>query len=286
MMIPLIKRHIKLFLKDKASVFFSLLSVFIIVGLYVLFLSENIASSLPQFNNRAAFIFLWMFAGIVAVTTATAPLGALGKFIEDEVSKKSDDLLITKISRRTLAYSYVYYSFIIGFIFTSFLYAGGFIYTWITFDLILPLSISLLGIIALSTLMHTLIFYLITARLKTMSAFSGFSTLVGTLIGFLAGIYVPIGALPSYLQKVIILFPTTQVTVLLRTILMEDVLSPIQALLPNEAYEGIVKTLGVQLAWNDQLLSSQFSWIYLLAFTLILLIIVLMKNRRKNKALS
>ncbi|UJF16049.1 ABC transporter permease [Jeotgalibaca sp. MA1X17-3] len=285
-MIPLIKRHIKLFLKDKASVFFSFLSVFIIVGLYILFLSENIASNLPEFNGRAAFIFLWMFAGIVAVTTATAPLGALGKFIEDEVSKKSDDLLITKISRRTLAYSYVYYSFIIGFFFTSFLFIGGFVYTWVSFDLILPLSISLLALLALSTFMHTLLFYLVTARLKTMSAFSGFSTLFGALIGFLAGIYVPIGSLPSYLQKIVILFPTTQVTVLLRNILMDDVLSPIQALLPNEAYEEIIKTLGVQLAWDDQLLSSQFSWIYLLAFTLILLVVVLVKNRRKNNVLS
>ncbi len=286
MMIPLVKRHIKLFLKDKASVFFSLLSIFIIVGLYLLFLSENIASGLPEFNQQAAFIFLWMFAGIIAVTTATTPLGALGKFIEDKVSQKNDDLLITKISKQSLAYSYVYYSFIIGFVFTSLLFISGFIYTWISFDLILPLSLSLLVVIALSTLMHTLIFYLVTDRLKTMSAFSGFSTLVGTLIGFLAGIYVPIGVLPSYLQKIIILFPTTQVTVLLRTILMEDVLNPIQTILPTEAYEEILKMLGVQLVWNDQLLSSQFSWLYLLVFTLILLVTVLVKNSRNNKTLS
>lgn len=281
-MIPLMKRHIKLFLKDKASVFFSLLSVFIIVALYVLFLSENINSNLPEFDDRAAFIFLWMFAGILAVTTATAPLGALGKFIEDTVSKKSDDLLITKISKQTLAYSYIYYSFIIGFIFTSLLFIGGFIYTWITFDLILPLSILLFALLAVSTLMHTLIFYLLTARLKTMSAFTGLSTLVGTLIGFLAGIYVPIGVLPSYLQQIIILFPTTQVTVLLRNILMKDVLTPIKALLPSSAYQEIILTLGIQLEWNNRLLSSQFSWTYLLLFTVFLLLTVLLKNRKKS----
>ncbi|MDN6631482.1 MAG: hypothetical protein L0K90_09530, partial [Staphylococcus equorum] len=114
----LIMRHIKLFLKDKASVFFSLLSVFIIITLYLLFLSENITSSLPVFDDRNAFAFLWMFSGVLAVTTATASLGALGKCMEDRVSKKSEDLLITKISNQTLASSYIYYSFIIGFIFT------------------------------------------------------------------------------------------------------------------------------------------------------------------------
>ncbi|MDN6196183.1 MAG: hypothetical protein L0I93_06820 [Atopostipes suicloacalis] len=278
----LIMRHIKLFLKDKASVFFSLLSVFIIITLYLLFLSENITSSLPVFDDRNAFAFLWMFSGVLAVTTATASLGALGKCMEDRVSKKSEDLLITKISNQTLASSYIYYSFIIGFIFTLLLFIGGFIYTWLVFDLFLPLSISLALILLISTLMHTLIFYLIISSLKTMSAFTGFSTLVGTLIGFLAGIYVPIGVLPSYLQKIMILFPATQVTALLRSTLMKDILIPIKELVPDSAYENIIKTLGVKLQWNDFIISNQFSWIYLLLLTFILFLIVIFTNRNKT----
>src|SRR5690625_6917041 len=82
--------------------------------------------------------------------------------------------------------------------------------------------------------MHTLLFYLITSSLKTMSAFSGLSTIVGTLIGFLAGIYIPIGLLPSYLQKIITLFPTTQAIVLLKDLLMKDVLEPLQSIMSNE----------------------------------------------------
>ncbi|PIC64115.1 hypothetical protein CSV79_08660 [Sporosarcina sp. P13] len=278
-MITLIRRHMKLFFKDKASVFFSLLSVFIIIALYLLFLSENMSSSLPTFDQRAAFVFLWMFAGILAVTTATAPLGALGKFIEDRVGKKSEDLLITKIKKRTLAYSYVFYSFIIGLIFTVLLFVFGFIYTYGKFSITLELSFSLVAVLVISTLMHTLLFYLITSSLRTMSAFSGFSTIVGTLIGFLAGIYIPIGVLPIYLQKIMILFPTTQSAVLLRDLLMTDVLEPMKHHLPNEAYEEIIKTLGVTLQWNDQVLSNQFSWMYLLGVTIVLVVVVLVRNR-------
>lgn len=113
-----------------------------------------------------------------------------------------------------------------------------------------------------------------------MSAFSGFSTIVGTLIGFLAGIYIPIGILPSYIQKVIILFPTTQSTVLLRELLMTDVLEPMKTIMPSEAYEEINATLGVKLHWNDQLLSSQFSWVYLVGFTVVLIGLVLWRNRK------
>lgn len=276
----LIQRHIKLFLKDKASVFFSLFSVFIIITLYLLFLSENISSNLPEFDDQAAFVFLWMFAGIIAVTTATASLGALGKFIEDKVGKKSEDFLITKITKQSLAYSYVTYSFIIGFIFTALLFIFGYVYTIVKFNISFNLSASLITIIILSTLMHTLLFYLITSSLKTMSAFSGFSTIVGTLIGFLAGIYIPIGILPSYIQKMIILFPTTQSTVLLRNLLMTDVLEPMKTVMPTEAYHEVNDMLGVTLHWNDQLLSNQFSWMYLVGFTVVLVVLVLWRNRK------
>lgn len=280
-MITLMKRHMKLFFKDKASVFFSLLSVFILIALYLLFLSENITSNLPDFDDSAAFVFLWMFAGIIAVTTATGPLGALGKFIEDKVSHKSDDFLITKVTKQKLAYSYVYCSFSVGLIFTTLLFIFGYAYTFITFDIHLELSLSLIVLMVVSTLMHTLLFYLITSSLKTMSAFSGFSTIVGTTIGFLAGIYIPIGILPTYLQKIIILFPTTQSAVLLREKLMTDVLEPMKDLLPSEVYHEIMKSLGVQLQWNDTILSAQFSWMYLIGFTVILLLLVLLRNRRR-----
>lgn len=279
-MIPLIKRHTKLFLKDKASVFFSLLSVFVIIALYVLFLSESISSNIPNFEDRSAFVFLWMFAGIIAVTTATASLGALGKFVEDKVDYKSEDFLMTRITKQTLAYSYVYYAFIIGLMFTILLCIFGFVYTFMNYDITLHVSFSLIATIILSTLMHTLLFYLITSSLKTMSALSGFSTIVGTFIGFLAGIYIPIGILPSYIQKVIVLFPTTQSTVLLRDTLMTDVLDPIQTIMPHEAYNEVIEMLGVKLYWNGELLSTTFSWMYLIGFTLLLIVLVFLRNRK------
>lgn len=277
-MITLIKRHTKLFFKDKASVFFSLLSVFIIITVYILFLSENISSSIPEFAERDAFIFLWMFAGLIAVTTATSSLGALGKLVEDKVGKKTDDLLISQISKRQLAYSYVLYAFIIGLILTGILFIFGFLYTFIAFDLILNLSFSLIAVTAVSIFMHTLLFYLITSSTSTMSAFSGFSTIVGTIIGFLAGIYIPIGILPTYLQKIIILFPTTQSTVLLRELLMTDVLESIKSALPVGGYNEMTQILGIKLQWDDGLLSSQFSWLYLIGITFVLVLVVLIKN--------
>lgn len=282
MITTLIKRHMTLFFKDKASVFFSLLSVFIIILLYVLFLSENILSTLPTFHDQAVFVFLWMFSGIIAVTTATATLGALGKFIEDQVYQKSEDFLITKITRQQLAYSYILYSFIIGLILTTLLLVFGYIYVLIKYNVTLNISLPLLAVILLSIFMHTLLFYLISSALKTMSAFSGFSTIVGTLIGFLAGIYIPIGVLPAYLQTVISFFPTIQAVVLFRDLLMTDVLEPIQNALPTDVYNELIIKLGIQLEWNNEILSSTFSWIYLIGLSIVLCGLILIRNRKYN----
>src|SRR5699024_385469 len=122
--------------------------------------------------------------------------------------------------------------------------------------------------------------YLVTSYLKTMSAFSGLSTIVGTLIGFLAGIYIPIGILPSYVQKVIVLFPTTQSTVLLRDLFMVEVLEPIKEVMPNEGYAEVVEMLGVKLYWNGEMLSNTFSWVYLITITVILMVLVFLRNKR------
>src|SRR5690625_7376568 len=104
-MLPLLVRHTKLFFKDKASVFFSVLSVLIIILLYILFLAETISANLTDLDEGESFTFLWMFAGVLAGTSATTPLGALGKFIEDKVCNMADDLVMPPIIRNTLIYS-------------------------------------------------------------------------------------------------------------------------------------------------------------------------------------
>lgn len=279
-MIILINRHIKLFFKDKTSVFFALFSVFIIIALYILFLSDTILASVPEFKDQEAFVFLWMFAGIIAVTTATGSLGAFSKYIEDKVGKKNEDFLVAKISPRQLSYSYIFYSAIIALILTALLIVFGYVYGLTKLNITLHITISVVAIVFLSTLMHTLFFYLISSTLSTTSAFSGFSTIVGTLIGFLAGIYIPIGLLPSYLQKIITLFPTTQAIVLLKNILMKDILATMQSMMGHETYHELLSMLGINLYWNNHALSQSFSWIYLIVLTMILFSFILFKMKK------
>ena len=50
-MIIFASRVLKIYLRDKTAVFFSLLSSFIIIGLYILFLGETYSSSFEQIGK-------------------------------------------------------------------------------------------------------------------------------------------------------------------------------------------------------------------------------------------
>nr|NLJ02159.1 ABC transporter permease [Bacillota bacterium] len=77
-MITFAKRNLKLFFRDRASVFFSLLAVFIIIGLYVLFLGDMVMMDLEGIPGARFLMDSWIMAGLMAVTSVTTTMGALG----------------------------------------------------------------------------------------------------------------------------------------------------------------------------------------------------------------
>ena len=80
-------RNLRLFVRDKALVFFSFLSVIIILGLYVLFLGDiqvqNIRSmiqmDIPEID---ALVYAWMLPGLIAVASITLSLGNMGRLVD------------------------------------------------------------------------------------------------------------------------------------------------------------------------------------------------------------
>ena len=78
----LVRRNLKLFLKDKAAVFFSLLAPMIVLLLFLLFLGDMQVDTVAGFLDAAgvaytdktvhAFVDSWMFAGVMGVACITA----------------------------------------------------------------------------------------------------------------------------------------------------------------------------------------------------------------------
>ena len=97
-------RDARVYLRDRTSVFFSLLSVLIIVGMYALFLGDSTVRSIE--NNLGGsvegvhwMVDAWIMAGILAVSSMTVTLGALGVLVDDESRKRLGAFLVAPVKQ-------------------------------------------------------------------------------------------------------------------------------------------------------------------------------------------
>jgi multidrug/hemolysin transport system permease protein len=138
--------------------------------------------------------------------------------------------------------------------------------------------IKIIGMIFLSVFSSSAMVFLIISFIKSQNAFGTASSIIGTLVGFLTGIYIPVGNLPIGVQTVIKIFPLSHSGVLLRQIMMQEAVD--LAYVPEE----FKLFLGVNFEVNGSILSSFLHIAYLLVSGVlfyILAIIVVSKKRSK-----
>lgn len=286
-MINLIKRNLKLFFRDRTSVFFSLLGVFIIIGLYVLFLGNMMVSNFKNLLGESARFNIdsWVMAGLLSVTSITTTMGAFGTMVEDTTKKISKDFSSAPLKRSQLAGGYVISSFIIGVIMSIaaliiaeiYIIAGG----GKPLEL-LPL-LKLLGVMLLSVFASSSMVFFIVSFFKSINAFATASTIIGTLIGFLTGIYIPIGSLPSAVQTVIKIFPISYSGALFRQIMMNAPMSIAFKNAPVQAVNSFKQTMGVVYYFNGKEISPLMSILILVATGIVFYVLAVIKMSIKKK---
>ena len=250
-LLSLVKRNILIFLRDKATVFFSFFSVIIIILLYVLFLgkmqSDSIGQLLGNVEGTSWLIASWIMAGILIVSSITVPLGTLGKIIQDREDGKINDFYTSPINRKILALSYLMSSWIIGFMMVMVNFILGQLYVLSTggelFSLVQTLKI--IGLLLISIMSFSSFFFYISLFIRSRNAFGLVGTLVGTFIGFLGGIYIPIGVLSKNVQNIMNIFPTAHAVTLMRRIYMDGAVEEVFANAPSEAYDRYADVFGL-----------------------------------------
>jgi len=252
-LISLTFRNVKVFLRDKMSVFFSFFSVIIIIGLYAIFLGKMQADSIiEKVGNPDGVRFMvdsWIIAGIVVVNSITTCLGSLGVMVKDVQNKTISDFISSPMSRVKILVSYLLSSIIIAFILTTISLILGELYIVLNGGELLSFIqfIKTFIIVIVSVVGFSSVLFFITTFIKTQNAFGGLSTIVGTFVGFFMGIYIPIGVLGVGMQKVISFFIPSHMGVALRQVFMEKSLdivfsgAPIDAI--NEYNSAIVAVL-------------------------------------------
>jgi multidrug/hemolysin transport system permease protein len=277
-------RNLKVFFRDRASVFFSLLSVFIIIGLYVLFLGNVLTSGMSNFKGNVRFLMdSWIMAGLLAVTSLTTTMGAYGIMIEDKTKKVLKDFTASPVRRSALVGGYILSSFIIGVIMSviTFVLAEVYIVAYGGELMSLAGMLRVFLCILLSVLSSSAMVFFMVSFFKSTNAFATASTVIGTLVGFLTGIYIPIGSLPASVQTAIRIFPVSHAGALMRQIMME---APLKAAgLPAEAEEGFRLSMGVNYKFGDTILSPAASIVILLATAVVFYALALVNVSRKRK---
>ncbi|MCL4417895.1 MAG: ABC transporter permease [Actinobacteria bacterium] len=268
-LINLVKRNLKLYFRDRTSVFFSLLAVFIIIMLYVLFLGNMMVGNLKEMlgNNARFAIDSWVMAGLLSVTSITTTMGAFGTLVEDKTKKIIKDFSSAPLKRSTLAGGYIVGSFIIGLIMSIVTLIIAEVYIIANGGKLIGLLLlaELLGIMLLSVFASSAMVFFIASFFKTNSAFGTASTIIGTLIGFLTGIYIPIGSLPSGVQTIIKIFPTSHAAVLFRQIMMRAPMSAAFKNAPVQAATSFKQAMGVVFYVGNKELSPLINILVLVA---------------------
>lgn len=211
-------RCCKIFLRDRAGVFFSLLAPLIVLLLYFLFLGDvqlDAASSALQglsYDDGAlrAFVNGWMIAGVVSVSCVTVSFSAQSVMISDREKGTLSDVLVTPVRRTTVSAAYFAGNCVVTFGITLIVLAVCLVFAAATgWYLTAGDVFAAVGITAMSTLSAAMISTLVCTPLRSSNAHSAFTGIVSAAIGFLMGAYMPVSAFPTAVQYVVLFVPGT-----------------------------------------------------------------------------
>lgn len=253
-MITLTKRCMKLYFRDKMNLFFSMLSILIIIALYVLFLGnvwgDSTIRAMPDAN---ILMYSWLYAGVLAVATITTPMGALNIIMEDRANKIYKGLYASPVKRGHITGGYIFSAFAVGVVMAAITAVVWGIYIAAIGGGVMPIGMyfRVAALILLASFSNTAMVYFIVSFIKTGNAYNTASTILGTIIGFLMGIYLPIGVLPEAVQTAIKLFPPAHVAMLLRQTLMEAPIATSFENVPAEYLAVFNEVMGITFFLGD-----------------------------------
>ncbi|MDQ7895229.1 ABC transporter permease [Lactiplantibacillus plantarum] len=288
-MLALIKRNYLLYFRNRSGVLLSLLSAAISFILYLVFLKQGMHrdwAQLPQVNQ---LLDNWLISGTLALTGITTTLAGLNQLVWDRERQIQTDLLLTDAGPLQLQVSYLVSATIVGIVMQLLMFFG----MWGYFNAADGLTISgsellaVFGLIVVSAAFATLVNAVILKRVRAVDNLGKIATILGTAAGFLVGIYIPVGSLPSFAQTLVKLTPGSYVASLYRQALMSDTLNHVfNHQMTAQAY--FERLMGVRLNWSGLLTTSQTYQImgYIFLGCLLAVLIAPYRQRRRIQRLN
>jgi multidrug/hemolysin transport system permease protein len=291
MILTLIGRNLKIYFRDRVAVFFSMLSVIIVIGLFFVFLSQTLIDAITESISSISkekisyLVNSWILGGLLSMTTLTSVLGGYGSMVSDRENNIVMGFKVSPIKAWVYPFANVMSSFIIGVIIST---ATLIIYSvciHFTSRYILPIEIFFLSfaMILFSSLVNSFMLGCLCSFFKSSSAFSAASILTGTIIGFINGLYVPLGNLNKNIVSVLSAFPSLHIATIFREIITSSAINEAFANSPIEAIQEYSVKYGIVLKFNETQIIAPISIAYATILGLIGLGIMILNIRSKNR---
>jgi len=294
--ISLTSRNIKVFLRDKTGVFFSLLSPLLVLLLFILFLGDlqidSVKSTLENYgvinmfepNFSKAVAYNWLVAGVLGVSCITVSFSCLTVIISDREKGVENDYKASPISSVKIYISYILGVFLSTLLIMLIVSFAGIIFLAITNSLKMNLSsiFMLYGSIILGSFNASLIAYALTCFIKTTAAHGAFTGLICAVSGFLIGAYMPLSSFPKPIQYVCAIIPGSHSAGLARSSLLNSFVEE-----ASEKSVDVANSLNEYFSIKINLFGNSINqngmFIYLIISTILFLIINIIIIRVHNK---
>ena len=244
-----IKRNVLLFFKDWQSILFSLLTSIIVLVLYLLFLKGTfvsaIQSAMEQYPGLASmvpqkdidmFANLFLLSGILGSAMISVPFSCITVLVKDRANKVDYDILATPMKRGQIIFAYFVSAVLSSTLLTGIILAIGLVGISLQGDTHLNgiQLVKAFAVVALGSISASAIFMIVVLFFKSVSACEAFFGILSAASGFVIGAYIPISQFSNGVQTVCNLFPASQITIMLRNILLNGLLEHI-----NTSLQGV-----------------------------------------------
>ncbi len=303
----LVTRNIKIFMKDKTMVFFSILAPILVLLLYILFLGKmqitgvraELYSTYPDLvagiedavvnKGLKMIIDNWMIAGVVGISCITVSFSSCTSMVRDRAYGTINDVFAAPIPKWIVFLSYILSGFCITFMIVFTIFMVGIIYLACTGGLGMSFVdfLAILGTMILSILSASFCMVLIVSFIRTEGALTAFNSVFSAMIGFLTGSYMPVGMLPQPVQIICGFVPGTYSSALLRQLFMEGPIAKLSVLFNDMNKDAVNRLL------SDYSIGMKFFGINVAPWAMILvlvgsiiifgsLILIFYSNKRTN----
>jgi multidrug/hemolysin transport system permease protein len=258
-----VARNMKKYYRNVGMIIFSLLTAFIVAALYIFFLADmqidNVKATIGEVEGIDLLIKSWLVGGFVFIPAISVPQMILNFKVDDIVEGKQKDLYVSPASRTKIMLGYVVSALIIGTIMTFGCFVVGEAYIVAGGGTMLSMSeiMRSLGIIFLVILIFTGVEMFIVSFVKTNSMVNVINSILNVFLGFLLGLYVPIGMLGESASRIIKSIPLIQAASILRRILMKESMDLIFVDVPEDMISEVRELYGVDIVIGETMLKTE-----------------------------